>query len=330
MSSTPLVTVVVPGYNHRPYLPERIDSILSQSFLNYELLLLDDASSDGSAEYLEQFVQRENVRLLVNQRNSGSPFKQWNYGVKEARGKYIWLAESDDIADHKFLEAAVEILENNPNVGMVSCAVTYIDENGQPIEKSVHDAFSESASRWSKDFLATGKSEIREYLFRQNTIVGANAVLFRKSVYESTGGADGTLRLLGDWLQWMRMLIVSDYYYLSTKLACSRIHGVTQRQSLTNCGTLELEGLFVQGTIKQILNVSSKTVRTCAEKYATSWLQSVRSGRFNGGIHRHGMLLYRLAKLDVRVALKSFLQFPFCFLIWILKRTIFRHRCEGI
>lgn len=90
----PIVSVIVPNYNYSRYLNSRIDSILAQTFSDYELILLDDASTDDSAQVLEQYRDNEHVtHLIVNEKNSGSPFVQWKRGMELARGKYIWIAK---------------------------------------------------------------------------------------------------------------------------------------------------------------------------------------------------------------------------------------------
>src|SRR5246127_2931841 len=104
----PTVSVVVPNYNHARFLPERIESILRQSYQDFELILLDDCSSDDSRAILSQYADDPRVRLEFNAVNSGSTFKQWNKGVRLARGKYVWIAESDDYADERLLQRLVD------------------------------------------------------------------------------------------------------------------------------------------------------------------------------------------------------------------------------
>src|SRR5215469_3050279 len=100
----PSISVIVPNYNHARFLPMRIDSILRQAFQDFELILLDDCSTDESRVILSSYANNPRVRIEFNQTNSGTPFKQWNKGVRMARGKYVWIAESDDYADAHFLE----------------------------------------------------------------------------------------------------------------------------------------------------------------------------------------------------------------------------------
>ena len=100
----PLVSVIIPNYNHAPYLKERIDSVLSQTYKEFEVLILDDCSSDESKEIIESYRNNKHISNIVfNEKNTGNTFIQWNKGISLAKGKYIWIAESDDVAKPTFL-----------------------------------------------------------------------------------------------------------------------------------------------------------------------------------------------------------------------------------
>ena len=129
----PLVSVVVPNYNHARYLRRRVDSVLAQSFGDFELLLLDDASTDESRAVLASYRGDPRVRTLFNDRNSGGPFPQWNRGVRAARGRYVWIAESDDEAETGLLEALLGPLEADDRVVLSCCESRLIDERGAPL-----------------------------------------------------------------------------------------------------------------------------------------------------------------------------------------------------
>ena len=127
-SISPKVSVVVPNYNHARFLPKRIDSILGQTFQDFELILLDDCSTDDSRSILSRYADDPRVRIEFNAVNSGSTFKQWNKGVRLARGEYVWLAESDDYADERLLERLVSVLEAEPEVTFAYCRSWRISE----------------------------------------------------------------------------------------------------------------------------------------------------------------------------------------------------------
>jgi len=125
------ISVIVPNYNHSRYLEKRIDSILNQTFQDFELIILDDCSTDNSKDIIRQYKGHEKVgNIIFNECNSGSVFKQWKSGISLAKGEYIWIAESDDCADLEFLYKLLPVLENNKELGFVYCNSHVIDENG--------------------------------------------------------------------------------------------------------------------------------------------------------------------------------------------------------
>src|SRR5262245_48768001 len=123
----PTVSVIVPNYNHERYLRKRVESILAQTWPDFELILLDDCSTDSSRETLQSYAGDPRVRVEFNERNSGT-FAQWNKGVRMARGRYIWIAESDDYADATFLERLVGVLEADPAITLAYCHSWSVEE----------------------------------------------------------------------------------------------------------------------------------------------------------------------------------------------------------
>lgn len=324
MSLPPKVSILVPNYNHRAFLLERLASIFAQTYSDYEVILLDDASTDGSVDLLQAAAQRPGVRLLINHSNSGSPFHQWNRGVEAARGEYIWIAESDDSACPEFLESLVAILDRHPSVGLAECMTLRISTEGQVLEPLMHEAYPEDSLRWTQDFLAEGREEIRRFLYLQNTIPSANAVVFRRDKYLEIGPANARMKLCGDWLQWAKILARSDRYFLAKPLAFSRIHEGTQRAKRSRNGDAELESLEVQKQIRNLCDIDRETVRQGAERYATSWIQSVRSGRYRGPFLGHASCFLKLFQSHRSVAMGFMLRFPYAIGVWAMKRTLFR------
>lgn len=227
-----MISIIIPNYNHSKYLRKRIESILSQTYTDYECILLDDASSDNSIEILNEYVKLDSrLKLFINRCNSGSTFAQWNYGISKARGKYIWIAESDDIASPYFLKTMVEVLDQNPKISVTFCQSTLIDCNGL------------SSSLWPYDdvlfhnnFIFNGIDFINKYLIKFNFIPNASAVLFRKSDYNAVGKSVEWLNNNGDWNLWLKLLTLGDLFYLSSPLNYFRKHeqSVTAKASLLN------------------------------------------------------------------------------------------------
>src|SRR5580700_7655431 len=121
LSPRPKVSVIVPNYNHADFLPQRINSILGQTFQDFELILLDDHSNDESQSILAKYADDPRVMMKFNEVNSGGTFRQWNRGVRLAQGEYVWIAESDDYADEKLLQRLVAVLDADPELVFVNC-----------------------------------------------------------------------------------------------------------------------------------------------------------------------------------------------------------------
>ena len=219
MSDRPRVSVIIPNYNHARYLPQRIASVLNQTYRDTEVLLMDDLSTDNSREIIPPLVAGDNrVRLLFNEKNSGSGYRQWNKGVLEAQGEYVWIAESDDWAEPTLLEKLVEKLEAHPNVGVAHCqSWRIVDDTGERYNNIVWTS-DLGSDRWERDFVVSGMAECQRYLCQKNTVPNASGVVFRRDVFRAVGGAPEGIRLSADWLLWLKMLKVSDLAYVSEPL----------------------------------------------------------------------------------------------------------------
>jgi len=218
------VTVIVPNYNHGPFLRRRIESVLEQTFQDFEILILDDASDDDSSVVLEQFAGDPRIRLLRNEVNTGVPAKQWNKGVRAANGRYVWIAESDDYAERDFLHVMVARLDAHPNVGLAYCQSWGVDAEDNVLGSyAFHTAWFD-ATRWTRDFIGDGRKECSRYMLYRNTVPNASAVLFRKEVYIAAGYADESLRHGHDQVMWAKMLLRSDLLFVAQPLNYFRRH----------------------------------------------------------------------------------------------------------
>ena len=128
----PLVSVIIPNYNHARYLKQRLDSVFNQTYQNFEVIFLDDCSSDNSLEIVEQYKGNPHLsQIVVNETNSGSTFKQWDKGFGLAKGDLIWIAESDDFCELNFLKELVTQIENSENVVLAFCSSQFVSEKGE-------------------------------------------------------------------------------------------------------------------------------------------------------------------------------------------------------
>lgn len=226
----PKVSVIVPCYNHAKYLKERIDSILNQSFRDFELILLDDCSKDNSAEILLSYKDNEKVsNVIINEKNSGTTFKQWQKGISLAKGDYVWIAESDDYADWSFLDRLVKILDENPKVGLAYSQSYKVDENSNIFGDMVDYTSCFSPNKWESDYINNGKDEIVNFLTKMNTIPNASAILFRKSAISKFPEEIKGMKLVGDWFFYCNILVEHDIAFVSDKLNYYRFQNMSVR-----------------------------------------------------------------------------------------------------
>ncbi|MBF2026251.1 MAG: glycosyltransferase family 2 protein [Oscillatoriales cyanobacterium C42_A2020_001] len=217
ISESPKVSVIIPNYNHARFLPKRITSILNQTYQNFEVIYLDDASTDNSNEVFSDFASHPKIRSYLNTINTGNPFKQWNKGVQAAKGEYVWIAESDDFADPKLLETLVNALAQNPTAGFAYCQSWEVDENDRVLS-NYQWLTAEFGDRWQHSFTSNGTSECTNYMIFRNTVPNASAVLIRRSTYLAVGGAPEEMRLCGDWIFWVKLLLSSDVVFVADAL----------------------------------------------------------------------------------------------------------------
>lgn len=222
----PKVSVIVPNYNHAPFLRQRVDSILAQTFQDFELILLDDASTDDSRSILSSYSANPHVTAIqFNEKNSGSTFKQWNKGVRLAHGEYIWMAESDDHADPHFLERLVPVLDAKPQVVFVSCRSWRIDAHGNMTGYA--DSGLPHWARYERGAEVNGREECQNGFLRTTTVCNASSVLFRRSAFEQVGGADESLHMCGDRKLWAAIALTGRVVYFSEPLNYYRAHRAT-------------------------------------------------------------------------------------------------------
>ena len=277
----PTVSVVVPNYNHARFLRKRIESVLGQTYQDFELILLDDCSTDDSRTILSEYAGDARVRVEFNEVNSGSTFKQWNKGVGLARGKYVWLAESDDYADERLLEKLVGRLEEDPSAVLCYCRSWRVSGDGELNGHWDSGLPHVDTQRWTTDFSVDGREECQKYLVRQNTVLSASSVLFRRDLYWQVGGADENLRFCGDWKMWASMALTGGRIrYLGEPLNYGRYHAGSVTTRSWREATAAAEIVHVTGWILERVSVDQAMREKVCEDLSRVWSQAVLNRRF--------------------------------------------------
>lgn len=181
------VSVIIPAYNAITYLPASLDSILAQTYTDFEVIIVNDGSTDGTAEWVEQLT---NPRVkLISQTNQGNCAAR-NTGIAHARGEYIAFLDADDLWDSTKLAKQVEMLEQNPEVGLVYTWVERIDQNGKSL---------------GKPFESNLSGNIWEKLLDRN-VIATSSTMIRRCCFDNVGKFDENLKsFVEDWDLWLRI-----------------------------------------------------------------------------------------------------------------------------
>lgn len=208
INKEPLVSVIVPNYNHEKYLEQRLETIFNQTYSNFEVILLDDCSTDESRSILSKYAKNIKVSHCVfNENNSGNTFIQWNKGISLAKGEYIWIAESDDFCSENFIEKVIPPLIHNQDVVLSYCQSNKVNENGELIGNWLQYTSKFNTSLFENDFIIDGKDFIEKFLVFRNIIPNASAVIFRKpELNEIEYLKQESLRCNGDWIFYTQLI----------------------------------------------------------------------------------------------------------------------------
>lgn len=244
-----MVSVIIPNYNHESYLKQRIDSVLNQTYQNFEVILLDDCSVDGSRSVLETYRSHPKVKcILYNEENGGSTFKQWGSGLALAKGEWVWIAESDDFCDTNFLE---ELLKQDLN----GCDIRYgisipVDEQGKKIDTLTYPYVAERRYE--------GHVFINSFLLKGNYFLNASSVLIRTHLLqEALDSETGEFKLFGDWLVWIKACARSEVAFVTTSTNYHRCHNNTVREQSKYNGVYLKEFRKFRRVIRQVIDEST-------------------------------------------------------------------------
>lgn len=178
------VSIVMPTYNAAPHIGDATQSILSQSYRDFELIIVDDGSTDGTLDIIDSF---DDKRITLINRSGSGITGALNRGLREASGKYIARQDGDDISHPDRLEKQVSFLKEHPKVALVGTASKIIDENGRLIDK--------------RHVL---RQPTIDDLVQKNRFIHGS-VMMRRDAVESVGGYDETFKYTEDYDLWLRI-----------------------------------------------------------------------------------------------------------------------------
>lgn len=242
----PFISVIVPNFNHEKYLKQRLDSIFNQTYSDFEVILLDDCSTDNSREILSSYAENPKVsHCIFNEKNSGNTFIQWNKGIALAKGTFVWIAESDDFCEPSFLSELTKPIQADGEIALVYCQSKRVDESNTLTGDWLGHTDDFDKKQFLQSFIMDGNRFVEKFLIYRNVIPNASAVLFRKDRVTALGylDTDASYRHLGDWLFYLKMIVNQKMAFIHEPLNNFRYHSQSVIASgyMAQSGILKLE-----------------------------------------------------------------------------------------
>jgi len=237
MSTTPLVSVIIPTYNAAHFLLRTLDSVLSQDYPKVEIIVIDDGSTDETDRVVAYYIPRG--VSYIRQENSGGPSKPRNVGIRKAAGKYVFLLDSDDLMLPSKIRRSVAFLEKSPDIGLLFTDFVVIDEAGSRSDRSflaTYPGFQALPRRSVDDDIYVIQRDAAHAGLIAENFIGTSGVAVPRHVFEEIGWFDEQLRSSEDRDLWFRIASKYDIGYLQMIGHCYRVRagGITQRDALLN------------------------------------------------------------------------------------------------
>ncbi len=205
----PIVSVIIATYNRKEIISRAIESVLCQSFSDYEIIVVDDGSTDGTRDRIKELISSK-VHYFYE--NNAGPDVARDLGIRKSKGKYIAILDSDDYwVDKDKLRKQVKFLDENLSYVLVGGNASVVNELGQKIVEDIDVSISDE--------------EIREKILIENPFIHVTA-MYRKSTWEKVGGYGKNSRGFSeDWNLWLKMGKIGKIYNFKDKFACYRAGG---------------------------------------------------------------------------------------------------------
>ncbi len=228
----PAVSVCIPTYNYVDVVVRAVESVLAQTFEDFELLIYDDASTDNTVEVLQPFLDDPRVTLVVQDQNQGL-FANFDQSAERARGRYIKYLCADDWLDPRFLELTVPVLDAHPEIQLLTTANWDVDWDGALVAKHV--------APFGDGPVVVAEHAAKQLALWGNVVGMPTNTLIRRAALEAVEGFDAHYAPGADVHLWLKLLAGSDMGWISQPLCYWRIH----RQHTHDYGPDPSESMFL-------------------------------------------------------------------------------------
>ena len=274
----PLISIIVPNFNHEKYLSLRLDSIYSQTYHNFEVILLDDASTDRSVDILTRYqkLYSHNTRLLINEKNSGGVFHQWTKGLHLAQGDIIWIAESDDWCSDNFLETLTPFFENEA-IQLAYSRTVFMNASGGEPQWSINEyLYDIDPLRWAAPIIETANKMVEEAFAIKNIVPNASSAIFRNpgamELLEDPGWKN--MRTCGDWVFYLHLIRGGVLAYSPAACNYYRIHDENTSVKSHDDDVFYVEHEIVAKTVQKYYRVGTDVFMRQREQLIAHWMET--------------------------------------------------------
>lgn len=301
----PLVSLIVPTYNRRRWIGECLAAITRQTYRNFEVIVIDDCSTDGTVEWLGSCPEYSFVRLHTQDKNGGASVAR-NTGIRRSNGELITFIDSDDLLEPEHLERAVAAFQQYPNLGLFCCDTTMIGPNGESLNNGrTWHTINGEINRYPVN---SGLRSLTDIFLFSNSFPGFT---LKKEVFDRVGDLDQDIFPLDDYDLALRVAGGGyQVYYCHQPLARYRVHetnssgaanGIKVGTEKLRCLRLALvrnPEIRLQGAVvsERMADVMMELAISCA--YAGDQIRAART--FSRAVVNNPALLMRLARLSGR------------------------------
>jgi glycosyltransferase involved in cell wall biosynthesis len=310
-SYCPKVSVIIPNFNHVAFLKERIESVLTQSYHNIEIIILDDYSNDGSQDLIKFYCDKYNfkIKAILNGINSGNVFLQWKKGIDDSDGELIWICESDDFCENDFLEIMVRNLEDR-SVNIAFGRIQFSDSKGNP--QYGLDDYREGAEPgiWHERVCRPAHKWFTSGFGVNNVIANVGGCVWRRQALpEMVWREAQTYTVLGDWFLFCHLAGGGQIAYDPNAVSYFRQHGRNTSVSAFTTPPYYAEHERLMTLLRKQWGVPDHTIEKfygkVSEQYRHFNMMS-EFGPLNKFVSKHKLLKIEREKLHILMAFLGF------------------------
>lgn len=258
--STPLVSVIIPNYNHARYLEQRLDSVFGQTYQNFEVIILDDCSTDNSMEVINRYKDNPHLsQIVVNEVNCGNTFKQWDKGFALAKGELIWIAESDDYCELNMLEELMNAYTRSTKVVLAYSSSIIVGNEGEKVFPSKYKLGTK---------ILKGSTFITRCLIMGNVIQNASSAVFCKKALKKITSEYKSFHGAGDYLFWTQIAGQGNVAIVDKQLNYFRRAGNSVTDKNFSSGLAAVEDMKIYQYIMEHYYISWLHNRICYASHA--------------------------------------------------------------